>query len=229
MYTAYWNSREIAVGDDVIEVENRLYFRPGDVRRELLRPAPERSLCEWKAGEAEYFDVIVGNDVNRAAAWCYPRTGSMAWELVGRIAFWRGIDVAWTGPGPAPLPRTLDAAKPNVAKALGAAAVLWRPVLPAALRSLDGDREFSGYLVPEMRVLIDVIETPSDEERGNRIATARAFGRKVLLWNREHPSEHHYGYLAVWGSATPAPEVISALRARKVVVALTSPAEILSS
>src|SRR5579864_1607254 len=130
MYAACWNGSTLAAGEDVIEVEKRLYFRPEDVCRDLLRAAPERSQCEWKGGEAEYFDVLVGNDINRAAAWSYPRTGASARELEGRFSFWRGVQVGWVGPGPVVPPKSLPAAMPNVARALGATSVIWRPVLP---------------------------------------------------------------------------------------------------
>jgi len=227
MYTACWNDCILASGEDVIEVEQRLYFRAEDVRQDLLRIAPERSQCEWKGGEAEYYDVLVGERVNRAAAWSYPRTGSAALELAGRFSFWRGIQVKRVGPGSAPSPKILQAVTPNVARALGAASVIWRPILPSALSGADLLQGFSGYLIPDLRVLVDVMATPADNERGARIAAARALGLRVLSWNRHHLSEA-YGYIAVWGSATPNAEVISALHARAVVVALTSPPEILT-
>jgi uncharacterized protein (DUF427 family) len=228
MYTASWNDFTIASGKDVIEVERRLYFRAKDVRPHILRPAPERSWCEWKGGEAEYFDVVVGEHVNHAAAWRYPRTDSAARALAGRFAFWRGVGVSWVGPGPAPPARILQAATPNVAKALGADTVIWRPSLPSALSDGNDAQRFSGYLIPDLRVLVDVVATPPDHERNARIAAARDFGLKVLSWNGDHPIQD-YGYVAVWGSATPTLDVINALRARKVVLGLTSPAEILSA
>ncbi len=225
MYVACWNDRTLASGEDVIEVEQRLYFRAEDVCQDLLRAAPERSQCEWKGGEAEYYDVVVGECVNRAAAWCYPRTGSAALELAGRFSFWREVQVSWVGPGPAPSRKILQAATPNVAKALGAANVIWRPTLPPQLS--NADESFSGYLIPDLRVLVDVMATPSDEERDACIQVARAFGLKVLSWNKDNPSEA-YGYVAIWGSATPSVEAITALHARGVVLELTSPPEILS-
>src|ERR1700692_931646 len=150
MYTACWNNCILASGQDVIEVEQRLYFRAEDVRQDLLRMAPERSQCQWKGGEAEYYDVLVGKRVNGAAAWSYPRTGSAALELAGRFSFWRGVQVNWVGPGPAPSPRILQAATPNVARALGAASVIWRPILPPAFSDADVLQGFSGYLIPDL-------------------------------------------------------------------------------
>lgn len=224
MYVAFWNDCTLASGEDVIEVEQRLYFRAEDVCQSLLRAAPERSRCEWKGGEAEYYDVVVGECVNRAAAWCYPRTGPAARELAGRFSFWRGVQVSWVGPGPASS-RILHAAIPNVARALGAASVIWRPTLPPALSNAYDD--FSGYLIPDLRVLVDVMAKPLEKERDACIQAARAFGLKVLSWNKDRPSDA-YGYIAVWGSATPTAEIITALHTRAVVLGLTCPPEILS-
>ena len=47
------------------------YLPPEDVNGALLRAAPGGgSFCEWK-GVARYFDVVVGADVRRQAAWSY--------------------------------------------------------------------------------------------------------------------------------------------------------------
>jgi len=223
MYKATWNGTELALGEEVIEVEKRLYFRPDDVRQEALRAAPERSLCEWKGGEAEYFDIVAGGQVNRAAAWRYPRTGQAARELEGRFAFWRGVAISWAGPAPASEPRKLLAALPNVAKAIGAITAEWRHPLPLALSGPDRD-DFSGYLIPDQRILVDVLETPAEAERPARVAAAQAFARRVLKWNADHPSQS-YGFIAVWGSATPSPQEIAQLRTGAVIVALTGSVE----
>jgi len=65
------------------------YFPPEDVRREYLRPSAERSFCEWK-GAAAYFDVAVGNDRRRSAAWAYPRPTEAFAALRDHVAFYAG-------------------------------------------------------------------------------------------------------------------------------------------
>jgi uncharacterized protein (DUF427 family) len=65
------------------------YFPPEDVRRELLRPSPERSFCEWK-GAATYFDVVVGGDVRRGAAWTYARPTEAFAPIRDHVAFYAG-------------------------------------------------------------------------------------------------------------------------------------------
>jgi uncharacterized protein (DUF427 family) len=63
------------------------YLPPQDVRAELLRPAEQTSICEWKGGAA-YWDVLVDGEVVEAAAWSYPDpTGDFA-ALAGYLSFY---------------------------------------------------------------------------------------------------------------------------------------------
>lgn len=187
MYTAIWNDCEIACGADVIEVEKQLYFLAKDTRLDLLRCAPERSRCEWKDGEAEYLDIVVDGKVNRAAAWTYSQVGPAARELAGRIAFWRGVAVVWSGEAGQVAPRTLQASMPNVAKALGATVVVWRPDLPAAFQTFAAGHDFAGYLIPDLQILVDILATPPEDQRSCRIDAARTFAGQLVAWNLGKP------------------------------------------
>jgi uncharacterized protein (DUF427 family) len=46
------------------------YVPPGDYVRACFRPTADESFCEWK-GVARDFDVVVGDQVARRAAWAY--------------------------------------------------------------------------------------------------------------------------------------------------------------
>ena len=46
------------------------YFPPEDVRTELLQPAEERTMCEWK-GSASYFNLVAGERRAERAVWTY--------------------------------------------------------------------------------------------------------------------------------------------------------------
>jgi len=48
------------------------YYIPGpDIEPGLLRPATDRSLCEWK-GDAHYWDLALGRGERLQVAWSYP-------------------------------------------------------------------------------------------------------------------------------------------------------------
>jgi len=96
MPKAVWNGTVIAESDRTKVVEGNQYFPPDSVRREHLRESSTHTTCPWK-GVASYYDVVVGNEVNRDAAWYYPDTKDAANDIRGYIAFWRGVSVESSG------------------------------------------------------------------------------------------------------------------------------------
>ncbi|SES80444.1 Uncharacterized conserved protein, DUF427 family [Methanococcoides vulcani] len=92
MTVAKWNGAILAESDAVKEVEGNLYFPPDSVNREYLRESDTRSTCPWK-GLAYYYDIVVGDDVNKDAAWNYPDSKPAAKEITGYVAFWKGVEV----------------------------------------------------------------------------------------------------------------------------------------
>ena len=82
----------IAESDQFEVVEGNVYFPPESVKAELLRPSDTHTECYWK-GTASYYDVVVGEQVNRDAAWYYPETLDAAKNVEGYVAFWRGVSV----------------------------------------------------------------------------------------------------------------------------------------
>jgi len=92
MARATWNGTLIAQSDRFEIVEGNVYFPPDTVKAELLRPSDTHTECHWK-GTASYYDVVVGEQVNRDAAWYYPRTLDAAKNVEGYVAFWRGVTV----------------------------------------------------------------------------------------------------------------------------------------
>lgn len=89
---AIWNGAVLAESDDTVVVEGNHYFPESALRREHFRPSATHTTCGWK-GVASYYDVVVGDDVNRDAAWYYPDPKEAAANIRGRVAFWRGVDV----------------------------------------------------------------------------------------------------------------------------------------
>lgn len=92
MPKATWNGAVLAESDRCEIVEGNQYFPPDAVRREHLRNSSTHTTCPWK-GVASYYDVVVGGQVNRDAAWYYPETKPAADNIKGFIAFWKGVKV----------------------------------------------------------------------------------------------------------------------------------------
>jgi uncharacterized protein (DUF427 family) len=92
MARATWNGELIAESDRFEVVEGNVYFPPESVKVDLLRPSDTHTVCDWK-GTASYYDVVVGEQVNRDAAWYYPETLDAAKNVEGYVAFWRGVSV----------------------------------------------------------------------------------------------------------------------------------------
>jgi uncharacterized protein (DUF427 family) len=89
---ATWKGAVLAESDDTVVVEGNHYFPPDSIRREHFRESEKHTVCPWK-GTASYYDVVVGGEVNRDAAWYYPRPKDAAKEIKDRVAFWRGVKV----------------------------------------------------------------------------------------------------------------------------------------
>ncbi len=92
MARAIWNCAVLAESDRTIVVEGNHYFPPDSVRKEHFRPSPTHTVCSWK-GTASYYDVEVGGQVNKDAAWYYPEPSDAAKEIADHVAFWRGVQV----------------------------------------------------------------------------------------------------------------------------------------
>jgi uncharacterized protein (DUF427 family) len=64
-----------------------IYVPPADVALEHLTATARRSLCEFK-GSAIYYDVAVGDRVERAAAWAYPEPVTAFAALRDHVSFY---------------------------------------------------------------------------------------------------------------------------------------------
>lgn len=92
MTRASWNDAVIAESVDTVIVEGNHYFPESAVDRAHLRSSTTHTVCPWK-GTASYYDVVVGDAVNKDAAWYYPTPKDAAMQIAGRIAFWKGVQV----------------------------------------------------------------------------------------------------------------------------------------
>ena len=89
---AVWNNTILAESDKTIVVEGNHYFPPDAIKKEYFRSTDMHSTCTWK-GEASYYDIVVGDLVNKDAAWYYSKPKKAAENIKGYIAFWKGVEV----------------------------------------------------------------------------------------------------------------------------------------
>ena len=89
---AIWKNQVIADSEETVVVEGNHYFPPSSLDNKFLREGDAHSTCPWK-GEASYYDIVVGEHLNRDAAWYYPEPKSAAQQIAGYVAFWRGVEI----------------------------------------------------------------------------------------------------------------------------------------
>ena len=89
---ATWKGEVLVESDETVVVEGNHYFPADAIKREHFRESKTHTICPWK-GTASYYDVVVGGDVNKDAAWFYPEPKDAAKEIKDRVAFWRGVKV----------------------------------------------------------------------------------------------------------------------------------------
>ena len=89
---AIWNGVVVAESDDTVVVEGNHYFPAGSLKREYTSFSNHRSHCHWK-GEAHYYSLFVGGEMNPDAVWYYPEPSEAAKAIAGRVAFWKGVKV----------------------------------------------------------------------------------------------------------------------------------------
>jgi uncharacterized protein (DUF427 family) len=94
MKQAIWNNAIIAKAPDdrVKVVEGNVYFPPEVIDKKFIKSSEHTTTCGWK-GTAKYYDLVVGGDENKAAAWYYPAPSTAAKEITGFVAFWKGVKV----------------------------------------------------------------------------------------------------------------------------------------
>ena len=90
---AMWNGAVIAESNDIVTVEGTPYFPEASLRRDVLAPSAHTSVCGWK-GTASYHSLQVDGKTNANAVWYYPDPKPAAKQIAGRVAFWKGVEIA---------------------------------------------------------------------------------------------------------------------------------------
>ena len=73
-------------------VEGNHYFPPDSVNWKHLQASTTHTTCLSK-GQASYYDILVGDKINKDAAWYYAQPTATANQIKDHVAFWRGIQV----------------------------------------------------------------------------------------------------------------------------------------
>jgi uncharacterized protein (DUF427 family) len=89
---ATWKGAVLAESDETVVVEGNHYFPAASIKKEHFRESETHTVCPWK-GTASYYDVVVGGELNKDAAWYYPQPKDAAKEIKDRVAFWRGVKI----------------------------------------------------------------------------------------------------------------------------------------
>lgn len=89
---AVWNNTTIAETDKFMILEGKFYFPPDSVQKQYLKKTDNQYVSRWK-GTAHYYDVVVGNKINRDAAWMYEYTDKEVDGIRGYYSFWNGVDI----------------------------------------------------------------------------------------------------------------------------------------
>lgn len=92
MIQAIWQNTVIAQTKTFETVEGNRYFPASSLNMQYFQPSDTHSACPWK-GEASYYHVVVGDQINKDAAWYYPTPTAAASNIAGYVAFWRGVQV----------------------------------------------------------------------------------------------------------------------------------------
>ena len=92
MAKAIWKNKVIAESDTFEMVEGNVYFPPDSVHREFLKDSNYHTTCPFK-GLASYYDVVVDGEMNKDAAWYYPKPNPGYEKITNFVAFWQGVKV----------------------------------------------------------------------------------------------------------------------------------------
>lgn len=92
MARALYRDQVIAESDTFEVVEGNVYFPASALKKDFFQRSDTHTECGWK-GTASYYDVVVGGEVNKDAAWYYPTPKDAAKNITGHVAFWKGVKV----------------------------------------------------------------------------------------------------------------------------------------
>ena len=90
---ATWNGVVVAESNDTVLIEGNHYFPESALKREYFTFSNHKTTCPWK-GQATYQSLLVNGELNPDAVWTYADPKPEADMVRGRVAFWKGVQVA---------------------------------------------------------------------------------------------------------------------------------------
>lgn len=84
---AIFNNQIIAESDTTEVVEGNHYFPPESINKAYFKESNTHTSCPWK-GKASYYNISVGDETSKDAAWYYPEPKSAASNIKDYVAFY---------------------------------------------------------------------------------------------------------------------------------------------
>ena len=91
MPKAVWKDVVLAQSKKCEVVEGNTYFPPSSLNRQYFQDSSNSTICGW--GVASYFHVVVGESVNKNAAWYYATPSPAVRNITGYVAFGKEVQV----------------------------------------------------------------------------------------------------------------------------------------
>lgn len=85
------NNVVLAESDETIVVEGNHYFPPDSINQQYFEKSDTHTKCPWK-GQASYYHIVLGDEVEKDAAWYYPTPQEAAREIKDYVAFYKGVE-----------------------------------------------------------------------------------------------------------------------------------------
>lgn len=85
------NNLVLAESNETIVVEGNHYFPPDSINSEYFQKSDSHTTCPWK-GVASYYNIVIGDEVEKDAAWYYPEPKEAAKQIKDYVAFYKGIE-----------------------------------------------------------------------------------------------------------------------------------------
>ena len=77
----------VADSDETIILEGNHYFPDDSLKKEFFEKSGMHTTCPWK-GKASYFNLRMGDQVERNVAWYYPEPSNDALDIRNYVAFY---------------------------------------------------------------------------------------------------------------------------------------------